>query len=67
MTSVGVNLKIFQARIPDAQVELEFGSSNPDHARFFRGRLDLPAQYDGTVTANSYATISNSFYLATGH
>jgi len=47
-------------------VELEFGSSNPDHARFFRGRMDLPAQYDGTVTANSYATISNSVYLATG-
>lgn len=47
-------------------VELEFGTSNPDHARFFRGRLDLPAHYDGRATAGSYVTISNWFYLATG-
>lgn len=46
-------------------VELEFGSSNPNHARFFRGRMDLPVTYDGTPAANTWTSIGNWFYLAT--
>lgn len=42
-------------------VELEFGSSNPNHARFFRGRMDLPVTYDGTPTANTWTSIGNGF------
>eukprot|EP00435_Cladocopium_sp_Y103_P000050 s4143_g1.t1 len=46
-------------------VELEFGSSNPNLARFFRGRMDLPAWYDGTPAANTWTSIGQRFYLAT--
>eukprot|EP00438_Fugacium_kawagutii_P002575 Skav219263 [mRNA] locus=scaffold1380:56615:64336:- [translate_table: standard] len=44
-------------------VELEMGSNNPDNARFYRGRMDIPAAYDATPTANTWTTISAWLYL----
>eukprot|EP00438_Fugacium_kawagutii_P002584 Skav219272 [mRNA] locus=scaffold1380:128644:137057:- [translate_table: standard] len=44
-------------------VELEFGSSNPDDARFYRGRMELPASRSWTPTANTWTTVGDWFYL----
>ena len=41
-------------------VELEFASSDPSKARFFRGRLDTPAAWDWNMAANTWHTISQS-------
>ena len=42
-------------------VELEFGSSNPNEARTFRGRLDVPSSQTFTpITANSWKIMSRS-------
>ena len=46
-------------------LELEFGSSDPGQARFFRGRLDVPATYSGTPTINTWFKIGTSVGLAT--
>ncbi|CAK9063338.1 Retinoschisin (Fragment) [Durusdinium trenchii] len=45
-------------------LELEFGSSDPNQARFFRGRLDAPVTYEGTPSANTWFKIGHSFGLA---
>ncbi|CAJ1380020.1 unnamed protein product, partial [Effrenium voratum] len=47
--------------------ELEFATDDPSQARAFRGRMDVPATYSGTATANSWSTFNSrtSFGLAT--